>query len=167
MIASNIILLNVECTRTSDYTKLYISVHVFRQTVKMSLLKSKDVECTPVMFSAAAKAAISTGKRAVKIAGDAAVEIAKDAGLKNIKRGPKNMKQPSGAGARSISGGSRRQSRRKRADMSERNEAIRIRREQLQQEKENEQTESLQRENKQKEQRRKQSAAAMREIMRM
>jgi len=130
----------------------------------MSLLqKSKDVECTPVMFSAAAKAARATGraaKRAVKITGDAAFETTKDAGLKTIKKGPRNV------GARSISGGSRRQ-RQITRDMAERNKAIKIRREQLQQEKENEQTEALQRENKQKEQRRKQSAAAMREMMRM
>lgn len=126
----------------------------------MSLLqKSKDAECTPVMFSAAAKVARATGravKHAVEITGKAAVETAKDAALKTIKKGPKN------AGVRSTSGGSRRQQlQRTRGDMSERNKAIQNRREQVQQQKKEEQNEVLQGQNNQEKQRRKQSAAAV------
>ena len=122
----------------------------------MSLLqKSKDAECTPVMFSAA-RATGRAVKRAVQIIGEAAVETAKDAALETIKKGPKN------AGVRSTSGGSRRQQRpRTRGDMSKRNEAIQNHREQVQQEKKEEQNEVLQRQNNQEKQRRKQSAAAV------
>lgn len=115
------------------------------------------------MFSAAAKAARATGRAAkstLKIAGEAAFETAKDAGLKTIKNGRGKIKQPSsgaGSGARSISGGSRRQ--RKAADMSERDEAIKIRTEMLRQKKKREQIEALQKLNKEKEEQRRKSAA--------
>ena len=131
----------------------------------MSLLqKSKDAECTPVMFSTAAKAARATGravKRAVEITGEAAVETAKDAALNTIKKGPKN------AGARSTSGGARRQQLQRTRGMSGRDKAIEILKEQKQQEKKNEQTEALRWQHKQEKERRKQSAAAYREMVRL
>ena len=77
-------------------------MHVVRQTVKMSLIQSKDnVEYSPVMLRAAGRAA----RRGLKFSGEVAKGTLEDA-LKKAAKKPK-MKFPN-SGAASISGGSRR-----------------------------------------------------------
>lgn len=129
------------------------------------------VEYTPVMLSAAAKAARATGrvagraaKNTAKIAAEAAGEIVKDAGLKTIKRPRGNFKLPNRS-LGSVSGGSR--ARGKGPSMAQRDEAVRQRKKLLQRAREKEQNDALLRLNREMERQRRESAAKMREMLRM
>lgn len=133
-----------------------------------------NVEYTPVMLSAAAKAARATGRTAgraakntMKIAVEAAGEIAKDAGLKTLKRPRGKIKVPGGS-LGSVSGGSRVKGPKGRGPtMAARDEALKQRKEMLRRIREKEQNDALRRLKEERDERRRQSAAKMQEMMRM